>query len=267
MRSLFRSLDARGVRYLVISGQASVIYGAALFSEDLDLWIEPTPRNVRALIRALGRLGARVHKLTLPLTIKNLRRGHGFHFVIPGKGSGALHLDVMGRPPRVGGFAASFSRAERISTPWGDLPVVSLEDLVELKKTNRPADYEIITKLAMIRIDRQGPPSRRVLRWALGNMFRAEDLWNVIREWGPSIGRRELAVSPAVRLLYGVWQRGGEPSMRHLARASRLLSVASQAHQDRGRSYWLPLIADLRRMRARGGLLKDGIPVAGLKVG
>jgi len=267
MRSLFRSLDARGVRYLVISGQASVIYGAALFSEDLDLWIEPARRNVRALIRALARLGARVHKLTPPLTTRNLRRGHGFHFVIPGKGSDALHLDVMGRPPRVGGFAASFRRAEHIPTRWGGLPVVSLEDLVELKKTNRPADYETITKLAMIRIARRGPPSRRALRWALRNIFRAEDMWKVIGEWGPRIGPRELSISPVVRSMHGIWRRGGTPSMRQLAHASRRLYGAAQVHQDRGRSYWLPLIADLRRMRARGGLLKEGIPVAGLKAG
>jgi hypothetical protein len=264
MRYLFRSLDAHGVRYLVISGQASVIYGAALFSEDLDLWVEPTPRNIRALIRALGKLGARVHKLTPPLTAGNLRRGHGFHFVIPGKGSNALHLDVMGRPPRVGGFAASLSRAEHIPTRWGNLPVVSLEDLVELKKTNRPADYEIITNLSMIRIARRGPPSRRALRWALRNIFRAEDLWKVVRQWGSLIGPRERALSPAVRMMHGVWRRGGTPSLRQLARASRLLSVAAQAHQDRGRAYWLPLIADLRRMHAGGGLLEDGIPVAAI---
>ena len=32
MRALFRAFDREGVRYLVISGQASVLYGAAFFS-------------------------------------------------------------------------------------------------------------------------------------------------------------------------------------------------------------------------------------------
>ena len=39
MRSLFRALDSEGVRYLVISGQACILYGASQFTEDVDLWI------------------------------------------------------------------------------------------------------------------------------------------------------------------------------------------------------------------------------------
>lgn len=42
MRSLFRSFERSGVEYLLISGQASVLYGAALFSEDIDIWLRPT---------------------------------------------------------------------------------------------------------------------------------------------------------------------------------------------------------------------------------
>jgi hypothetical protein len=33
-RSLFRNVSRRGVEYLLISGQASVLYGAATFSDD-----------------------------------------------------------------------------------------------------------------------------------------------------------------------------------------------------------------------------------------
>ena len=144
---------------------------------------------------------------------------------------------------------------------------LTAEMLVELKKTNRPADYEVITKLAMIGLGRGGPPSRRVLRWALRNIFRPEDMWKVIEEWGPRIGSRELSLSPVIRTMHGLWRRGGTPSLRQLAQASRRLYGVAQEHQDRGRSYWLPLLADLRRMRVRGDLLEEGIPVAGLKTG
>jgi hypothetical protein len=37
MRNLFRSFDRFGVEYLLISGQASILYGAATFSEDIEL--------------------------------------------------------------------------------------------------------------------------------------------------------------------------------------------------------------------------------------
>lgn len=41
MRNFFRSLTRRGVDALLISGQATVLYGAAPFTEDVDLWVRP----------------------------------------------------------------------------------------------------------------------------------------------------------------------------------------------------------------------------------
>ena len=40
--NFFQSLSAHDVEYLLISGQATILYGAATFSEDIDLWINPT---------------------------------------------------------------------------------------------------------------------------------------------------------------------------------------------------------------------------------
>ena len=37
MRRLFRSFDRFGVEYLLISGQATILYGAATFSEDVEI--------------------------------------------------------------------------------------------------------------------------------------------------------------------------------------------------------------------------------------
>jgi hypothetical protein len=109
MRSFGRSLEREAVRYLLISGQASILYGAATFSEDVDLWIAPSAANIDRFLRALHRNRAVVHKLTPPLTVRHFRRGHGFHFRVPSP-AGEWYLDVMGRPPRVGGFAAAARR-------------------------------------------------------------------------------------------------------------------------------------------------------------
>lgn len=144
---------------------------------------------------------------------------------------------------------------------WGEVPVVSIEDLVELKKTNRPADYEVITRLALIRLAREDRPRSSVLSWALRNIFRAEDLWNVIQAQGSWIRRVHLEDSPAARPLHAVWSRGGHPTLKHLSRAARLLSQATSALQDKGRAYWLPIIDELRRMRSEGKLLPEGMPV------
>ena len=61
MRKLFSSFERAGLEYLLISGQATVLYGAATFSEDVDLWIRPTSANARRLLLALADRRARVH--------------------------------------------------------------------------------------------------------------------------------------------------------------------------------------------------------------
>ena len=115
MRSLFRALDGEGVRYLVISGQACILYGASQFTEDVDLWIQPASSNLASFLRAMARVKARVYKLTPPIRMKYVRNGHGFHFRI----GRDLFLEVMGRPPRVGTFLEAFSRAREFKTDWG----------------------------------------------------------------------------------------------------------------------------------------------------
>jgi len=57
------------VEYLLISGQAAVLYGAATFSGDVDIWVNPTPTNLTAFLAALTSQGARYYKLTPALTV------------------------------------------------------------------------------------------------------------------------------------------------------------------------------------------------------
>lgn len=260
MRNLFRSFERERVRYLVISGQACVLYGASAFSQDLDLWVDPTPRNLRAVVNALARRKARVHKLTPPLTRRNFDRGHGFHFIIPAPGSHPVYLDLMGRPPRVGRFAHAFRRQCEFATPWGRLPVVSIEDLVEIKKTNRPADYDVITRLALLRLRQRRGLDPAVVRWALPNLFQSEALWEAVRESAPE----EVARFPAARRFYRIWRDHREPSPDDFARVDRILMRAARALMDAGRRYWTPRLEELRRWRRRGKLLEEGTPVARL---
>jgi hypothetical protein len=260
MRALFRVFSAHRVRYLIIGGQASILYGAAHFSQDLDIWIDPRDDNVRRFVGAMEDLGARVHKLTPPLARAYLDRGHGFHFLVPLR-EGRVYLDVMGRPPRVGSFTAAWKRSESMPTPWGRLPVVSIPDLVELKKTNRPADYDVITRLALIRIGREDRPSPGVLRWAIENLFRVEDVLEFLRRFGNGLGR----IAPRGMRWTQHWMmlldRDKRPSARQIDRAARELGAKAQKHQALGRRYWLVRIEELRRLRSEGRLLPEGTPV------
>jgi hypothetical protein len=245
MPSFLGSLESKGVHALLISGQACVAYGASQFTEDIDLWVNPARRDFEGLLRILARAGAKAHKLTPPLDLGFLRKGHGFHFLVPP----ATYIDVMGVPPRVGPFSGAWARARRMITDWGKLRVVAPEDLVLLKRTNRPGDYEAISNLVRLRVEEE-PERRRVIRWALENTFDADDLIDFA-------GRARRLGVPRPR----------RPALAALPRrreAARLLALEAHRVQERGRRYWLPLLRELKRLRATGELLTPGTPLADL---
>ncbi len=45
INNFFQNLDRRRVKHVLISGQSTVLYGAATFSGDIDLWVDPMPAN------------------------------------------------------------------------------------------------------------------------------------------------------------------------------------------------------------------------------
>jgi hypothetical protein len=257
MRSFLRSLENEGARYLLIGGQACVLYGASQFTEDIDLWVRPAARDLTSLLKCLTKVDAVVHKLTPPPSLSLLRRGHGFHFLIPPD----TYLDVMGRPPRVGPFAAAWSRARRIKTDWGTLPIVSPEDIVLLKRTNRPSDYEAITNLVRLRRE-ETPDDPRVLRWCLENTFDVDDLTDTA---GRAAGLlKRWPARAAVRALLPIPKGAKRVSSDRRLRASRLLALEAADLQERGRRYWIPFLRELKALRAKGGLVPPGTPVRAL---
>jgi hypothetical protein len=204
------------------------------------------------LLKALGASGARVHKLTPLPTPAAIRRGHGFHFVLPPE----TFIDVMGVPPRVGPFDEAAGRARVLATDWGRLPVAAPEDLVLLKRTNRIADYEAISNLVRMRVEESaGDP--KVLEWALRNSFEAADL-SVWASAALAAGRR-LPPRSALRPLRRGALRGSDEAVR------RPLALEMVEVQSRGRRYWEPVLRDLRRLRETGGLIPEGTPVKTLE--
>jgi hypothetical protein len=51
---LCRALNAEGARYLLIGGFAVILHGFVRGTKDIDLLVDASPENVRALKRALG---------------------------------------------------------------------------------------------------------------------------------------------------------------------------------------------------------------------
>jgi hypothetical protein len=247
MRSFFRALERRGAEYLIVSGQAAVLHGGATFSEDFDLWVRPSRENMARTIEALRDVKARVYKLTPPLVPRYWSAGHAFHFRV-----GEAFVDLMPRPPRVGAFGGAKKRALRLDTDWGRLPVVAIEDLVEIKKTRRRQDYPVITRLALIRLRRseaEGGPERRVLRFVLENVFGGPELDAVLGRW------------PRARAIAGESERA---SVRLAAKGAALGRVEAAIEREierlaaADRRHWQPIIRELRALRSEGVLVPEG---------
>jgi hypothetical protein len=258
--NFFRSLEQHGVAYLLISGQATVLYGASAFSEDIDLWLEPTNENIERFLSALRQNGAQFYKLTPPLRVEHLVRGHGFHFIVP-DGSDEAFLDIMGQPPRVGEFAASFRKVRWMESAWGRLPTVSLKDLVEIKKTQRIEDYPIISNLAVAWFEQpECVASSTEWEWACHNIFTIDRLRSLFEQQPGAIDAASKAV-PALREFAQRVTAGGEVPLETEDNLSSWFQERIQAFQRADRGYWRAIIEELRGMRAQGELMQEGEPV------
>ncbi len=62
MNSDFKELlcifNEAGVRYLVVGGQATILYTEPRFTKDYDVWVQPSEDNAGRVYRALARFGA-----------------------------------------------------------------------------------------------------------------------------------------------------------------------------------------------------------------
>jgi hypothetical protein len=260
--NFFQSLDTHGVAYLLISGQASVLYGAATFSEDIDLWINPTAVNRDKFLSAVRVCGARYYKLTPEFKVEHLTRGHGFHFVLPTLGRDEVFLDVMGAPPRVGSFASAVNAARWIETEWGKLHTIGIKDLVALKKTQRLEDYAVISKLVLAWFDQSecagGPED---FTWAIENIFALTELRNLIEDhpaaFKSPLPTASLVVEEFARQLLTT----GDVAETAEKEVSEWMQQRMIELQQGDRRYWRNIVAELKKLRATGKLMAEGAEI------
>jgi hypothetical protein len=259
--SFFQSLDASRVDYLLISGQAAVLYGAANFSEDIDLWVEPAPSNLDRFAEVLRQHKAAYYKLSPPLQSQFLETGHGIHFTILDENRVEVFLDIMGRPPRVRDFATAKAHATVLNSQWGPLRTISITDLIELKKTQRLEDYPVISNLVLCFFSvRSAPPTETEYVWALDNIFTLAALDEFFSKF-PSSELPLNARLPRAVVNYGKSLLSGNPDVQAEEKAIRDMSARMAKLQNEDRLYWREVIRDLRRLKAGGLLMKQGTPI------
>jgi hypothetical protein len=146
-RALLRSLNDRGVRYLVVGLGAAVLEGAPVATQDLDIWLERVddPRVPQAAADAGG--------FWIP----------GFGVQPPAfGGQGLERLDVVLTAHGLDAFDEEYARAISRDIEGVALRVLPLDRVIASKRaTNRPKDLAALPALeATLLARRSSEPDR-----------------------------------------------------------------------------------------------------------
>lgn len=147
----FRTLDAHGVRFVVIGGLAGRLHGSPTVTNDLDVCYERSPDNLERLAAALQDLGATLRGVEeeVPFRLDAATLAAGDHFTFA---TDAGNLDVLGSPAGVEGFAALARSARRFEVDGLTLAVASIDDLIAMKRAaGRPKDLIEVEVLAALK--------------------------------------------------------------------------------------------------------------------
>ena len=140
-RDLLAEFNARQVDFLLVGAHALAAHGHVRATQDLDLWVRPTPENAKRVIEAVRAFGAPLHDLTE----KDLSTP-GLIFQI---GVEPIRIDVL---TAIDGVQFEEAWPDRMSAKFADQPVavLSKEHLIKNKlaaaRTQDLADVEALKR-------------------------------------------------------------------------------------------------------------------------
>lgn len=124
-KDVLRCLLDEGVRFLVVGGYAVIHYTHPRFTKDLDVWIEPSEANARAVARAFRTFGLPL----IEITEGDLAQpGTQFMAGIPPNA-----IDFITTCSALE-FAGCWERRELVAIDDLGVPYISRKDLLEAKQ-------------------------------------------------------------------------------------------------------------------------------------
>jgi hypothetical protein len=143
---ILRALAEHEVEYVLIGGLAVQTHGHVRTTNDADLIPAPEPDNLKRLAAALRSLDARVlnpGEEDIEIDAAMLLRATIWQFTSRDGG-----IDVMHEVPGGRSFAELSERALHVALGDIDVPVVSLDDLIQMKLARgRPIDLADVASL------------------------------------------------------------------------------------------------------------------------
>ena len=126
LKDVFKSFQRNEVKYLVIGGIASVLYGVPRATFDLDIVVEATQENVSRLLKALAEAGLGTASLT---TVEDVLANEITIF------KDRVRIDVQTSTPGLF-FRDAWQRRRQVNYQEQEFHVVSKEDLIASKKAS-----------------------------------------------------------------------------------------------------------------------------------
>lgn len=236
------TIRKHGVQALLMGGQACVFYGAAEFSKDTDLVVLAEPENLDRLRAALGELRAR--RAYVPdLNIAALDRGHGIHFRCEDPEARGIRIDLMSKLRGVDSFEMLWDRRTTIEDQEGNVyELLGLADLVRAKKTQRPKDWPMLTRLIEAHyVENRDHPTEEQVRFWLGELRTPSYLIEVADSY-PALAQTMVTDRPLIQFALA----------KDSARLENALMEEEILERERDRAYWKPLRAELENLRRSG---------------
>lgn len=222
-----------------MGGQACVFYGAAQFSKDVDFLLLADERNFEGLLAALQELDA--ERIAVPrFDAAVLERGHAVHFRCLSGPARGLRIDVMTRLRGLPSFEILWGRRTTIAYEDGaEVSLLSVEDLVQAKKTQRDRDWPMIGALVEghYQANAGDPNPERISFW-LRESRTPERLVDLAARF-PEATRQQIAHRPLLDLAMA----GDLPALREA------LDAEVRAEQQKDRDYWEPLKREMAAFR------------------
>ena len=140
LKDVFGSFQQHEVKYLVIGGIASVLYGVPRATFDLDIFIEATTDNARRLLEALLNAGLATASLT---SMEELLANEITIF------KDRVRIDVQTSTPGLS-FQEAWKRRTTMNYQGQEFFVVSKQDLISSKRAaGRDVDLEDVRLLEL----------------------------------------------------------------------------------------------------------------------
>jgi hypothetical protein len=234
------TLTTSRVRFLLMGGQACVLYGGTEFSRDTDIVLVPDPANLAALKVALEELQAEVIAVP-PFEEDYLRRGFAVHFRCATREAQDIRVDVMSVMRGVRPFEELWSRRLTMNLPTGPVDVLGLPDLIQAKKTQRDKDWPMIRRLVEAHFEeRQTAPTEDQIRFWLREARTPSILESLARQH-PTLLAEVVSHRPMLGRIVGA----------PIDLIEQELQAEEKLEREADRRYWDPLKKELEQLRHR----------------